>query len=137
VNRQNAKDAKVGLEPDDELDRLAHAVIGAAIEVHRTLGPGFLESVYERALCLELRARGIRFDCQVPVAVFYKGKPVGEGKLDLLVDRKLVVELKTVESILPIHVAQALSYLRATRKKLALLFNFKDMPLGTRRIVRS
>ena len=81
-------------EPDASTDALAHAVIGAAIEVHRHLGPGFLEEVYEEALCLELRLRQIPFERQKLVRIDYKGEYVGEGRLDLLVGDRLVVELK-------------------------------------------
>lgn len=128
-----------GREPDAALDEWAHAVIGAAIEVHRELGPGYLESVYEEALGVELGLRNIPFVRQRPFAVTYKGKPVGEGRLDLLVDDSLVVELKTVESLLPIHKAQTLSYLKALDLHLALLINFKVPVLrdGIQRIVRS
>jgi GxxExxY protein len=72
-------------EIDGDLDAMAHAVIGAAIEVHRTLGPGFLEAMYEEALCIELEARGIPFTRQVAVVAMYRGKPIGSGKLDLLI----------------------------------------------------
>ena len=127
------------MEPGSELDRLAHAVIGAAIEVHRSLGPGFLESVYEEALCIELDVRRIPFERQWPVAVNYKGHPVGEGRLDLLVGGMLVVELKAVEGVAPIHVAQVMSYLKATGHRLGLLINF-NVPFlksGIKRIVLS
>ncbi len=108
------------------MDALASQVIGAAIEVHRTLGPGFLESVYEAALCLELKSRGLAAVRQVTVTVSYKGHDVGEGRLDLLVENILVVELKSVEKLAPIHTAQTLSYLRATGFHLALLINFNE-----------
>lgn len=139
VNRQSAKDAKVLLEPDEELDRLAHRVIGAGIEVHRKLGAGFLESIYERALCVEFKACGLSYERQVPLAVHYRGVRVGEGRLDLLVGRRLVVEVKTVEEILPVHVAQVISYLKATRQPLGLILNFKvaRLPHGTKRVVLS
>jgi GxxExxY protein len=101
-------------EADSELNQLSQRVIGAAIEVHRELGPGFLESVYEQALCQELTTRGINFERQAVVVVSYKGVPVGEARLDLLVEKRLVVELKAVEELIPIHVAQVISYLRAT-----------------------
>ncbi|MBI2760193.1 MAG: GxxExxY protein [Chloroflexi bacterium] len=137
MNRQDAKDAKT--EPKEEVDQLAHAVIGAAVEVHRRLGPGFLESVYEEALCVELQLQGIPYVRQPTVAVQYKGRLVGEGRLDLLVAGSLVVELKAVEGLLPIHQAQVLSYLKATGHQLALLINFNEMALkyGIRRIIRS
>ena len=126
-------------EPERKTDELAHAVIGAAIEVHRVLGPGFLEEVYERALCVELRLRGIPFERQKPTKVEYKGEYVGEGRLDLLVDDRLVVELKAVREAAPIHTAIVLSYLKAIDRRLALLINFKVPRLrdGIRRIVLS
>jgi GxxExxY protein len=140
VNRQDAKGAKnLGLVEPAELDDLAHRVIGAALEVHRLLGPGFLESVYEDALCVELALRGIEFAGQVPVGVEYKGKRVGEARLDLLVGGSLVVELKAVEHIAPIHVAQVLSYLKATRLPLGLLISFNATLLqhGIKRVVQT
>ncbi|MGD0769458.1 MAG: GxxExxY protein [Tepidisphaeraceae bacterium] len=126
-------------EPDEELDRLAHEVIGAAIEVHRILGPGFLESMYEEALCVELKLRGIPFQRQVPVPVSYKGVAIGQSRLDLLVREKLIVEIKTVEALAPIHTAQAISYLKATGHQLAILINFNAAVLkdGIKRIVLS
>jgi GxxExxY protein len=124
-------------EVEESLNELSSAVIGAAIAVHRALGPGFLESVYEEALCLELTNRGIRFERQVSIAVQYKGQPIGEGRLDLLVDSKIVVELKAVETILPIHQAQVLSYLKMTGHHLGLLINFNVSILkdGINRII--
>ena len=125
------------VEPSTELDDLAYAVIGAAIEVHRLLGPGFLESVYEEALCVELTIRGIPFARQLPIGVQYKGQKVGEARLDLVLDNSLVVELKAVERIAPIHVAQILSYLKATRLRLGLLisFNVAKLRLGIKRVI--
>ena len=127
------------LEPDAELDRLAHEVIGAAIEVHRVLGPGFLESVYEEALCVELASRGVPFARQVTVKVEYKGHTVGEGKIDLLVADRLIVELKAVEALLPIHSAQVISYMKAAGCRLSLLisFNVPVLKEGLKRIVLS
>ena len=126
-------------EPSTEIDQLARAVIGAAIEVHRVLGPGFLESIYEEALCIELESRGIPFARQVPVAVDYKGRKIGESRLDLLVGESLIVELKAVEALAPIHSAQVISYLKATRRHLGLLINFNVPVLreGLKRIVLS
>ena len=136
TNRQEAKDTKRG-EPTEEVDRLAYTVIGAAIEVHRVLGAGFLESVYQEALCLELQLQKIPFIPQAPVAVNYKGASVGEGKLDFLVGNSLIVELKAVENLAPIHSAQVLSYLKMTGHQLGLLINF-NVPIlkqGIKRIV--
>lgn len=126
-------------EPPEHLDELAHRVIGAAIEVHRALGPGFLEAVYEEALVLELKARKIPCERQVPVAVVYKGRAVGESRIDLIVDRRLVVELKATETITHIHLAQTLSYLKATGLPLGLVitFNVTILGRGVRRVVWS
>jgi GxxExxY protein len=126
-------------EPDVELDRLAHNVIGAASEGHRLLGPGFLELGYEGALCVELDLRDIAFVRQYPVAVNYKGFSVGDSRLDLLVDSRLVVELKAVEALLPLHTAQVISYLKTTGCSLGLLINFNVSVLkqGIRRIILS
>ena len=126
-------------EPGHHLDSLAAQVVDAALDVHRTLGPGFLESVYEEALSVELRLRGIPHCRQAPVTVQYKGFSVGEGRIDLLVDGSLVVELKAVESLAPIHVAQVLSYLKASRLHLGLLitFNVPQLRRGVRRVVLS
>jgi GxxExxY protein len=136
MKRHDAK-AEEAEEPDPEIDRWAHEVIGAALEVHRTLGPGFLESIYEHALCLELQARGVPFRRQVPLTVRYKGQIVGRGQLDLLVGRQLVVELKSVETLAPIHSVQLRSYLKALGQPLGLLINFNVHLLqdGLRRIV--
>jgi GxxExxY protein len=138
TNRQDAKDAK-RREPSEEVDKLAYAVIGAAMEVHRVLGPGFLESVYQEALEVEFQVRGIPFQPQKTVAVTYKGYQVGEGRLDFLVGDALIVELKAVQNLDPIHQAQVLSYLKMTNYPLALLINFNVSLLkdGIRRIVLS
>jgi GxxExxY protein len=109
---------------DDEIEALAHAVIGAAIEVHRELGPGYMESIYEQALCAELNARGVAFEKQVVFDVDYKGVKVGQGRLDLLVGGRLVVELKVVDKVLGVHKQQVVSYLKAWREPVGLLLNF-------------
>ncbi len=123
----------------DELNQLTYAVIGAAIEVHRVLGPGFLESVYQRAMELELASRRIRFDRQLLVPVEYKNCVIAEHVLDLVIEGQLVVELKAIESILPVHHAQLLSYLKAGAFELGLIVNFHSAVLknGVKRIVRS
>lgn len=126
-------------EPNSEVDALAREVIGAAIEVHRIMGPGYLECVYEDALCVELELRGIPISRQVLFGVEYKGKRVGESRLDLLVANQLVVELKAVEELLPVHKAQVISYLKATGRELGLLINFNVPVLkdGVKRVVLS
>ena len=138
MKRQDAKDARAEFqEPEADLDRLASIVISAAVEVHRHLGPGFLESVYEQSICVELGLRGVAFESQVPIAVEYKGRPVGTGRLDLLVEDRLIVELKAVAGLEPIHNLQVLSYLKAFRRSLGLLINFNVPVLlrGVRRVV--
>lgn len=127
------------VEPDTETDKLARSVIGAAIEVHKTLGAGYLESVYEAALCTELEFREIGYVNQCPVSVLYKGRYVGDGRLDLLVENRLIVELKALESLLPIHTAQLMSYLKMTNLHLGLLINFNVPVLkqGIKRVVLS
>ena len=123
--------------PGEEVDRIAHAVIGAAIEVHRELGPGYQESVYEEALCIELGLRGIASSRQRAVSVQYKGHAVGAGKVDLVVEDRLIVELKAVEELHPAHVGQVISYLKATGLRLGLLLNFgaATMKEGIKRVV--
>jgi GxxExxY protein len=119
-------------------NELSGAIIGAAIEVHRLLGAGLLESVYEEALAIELEDRGLPFAKQVEVSLQYKGRHLRHLlKLDLLVADTIVVEVKSVERILPVHEAQLLSYLRLTGKKLGLLINFNSAILSksVRRIV--
>jgi len=111
-------------EPGAELDRLAYAVIGAVIAVHMALGPGLLEAAYEEALCIELGLRGIPFARQVTLSVEYKEHHVGEARMDVLVDEQLILELKAVDCIAPIHIAQLLSYLKISRLRLGLLSNF-------------
>ena len=126
-------------EPPRHIDELARATIGAAIEVHRHLGPGFLESIYEQALAVELELRGVPFARQVPIPALYKQRSVGDARIDLLVGGALVVELKAVELVLPIHEAQLMSYLRLLKQPLGLLINFNVRVLrdGVRRVVVS
>jgi len=125
------------MEPRPELNRLTEQIIGAAIEVHRTLGPGFLESVYEQALATELKLLGIPFERQFRFNTVYKGEVVGEGRVDMLVANAVIVEMKAVKSLLPIHQAQVISYLKAMNKQLGLLLNFNVhvMKSGIRRVV--
>ena len=111
-------------------------IIGAAIEVHQQLGPGLLESIYEECLCRELRFRGIPFERQVPVPILYKGHELDQGyRIDILANR-IVVEVKAVERILPVHEAQAITYLKLMGLPTALLFNFHTAVLkdGIRRL---
>ena len=124
-------------EPGVEVDRLASSVIDAAIEVHQVLGAGLLETTYEQALAIELELRGIDFKQQEPIALKYKSRAVGNARLDFLVGGLLVVELKAVDTLLPIHHAQVINYLKATGCELGLLINF-NVPLlrdGLKRVV--
>jgi GxxExxY protein len=119
-------------------EEIAHQIIGASIEVHRLLGPGFLESVYEKALAYELQLRGLKVERQKDILVPYKDIQIEGQRLDLLVGGRVIVELKTVEALAPIHQAQLLSYLKATKLRLGLLINFNVMVLkdGVKRLVR-
>ncbi|QDU90697.1 hypothetical protein Pla175_41070 [Pirellulimonas nuda] len=124
-------------EPSEQVDQLAYQVVGAAIEVHRVLGAGFLESVYAKAIAVELLLRGVAFEIEHPISLRYKGQPVGDARLDLLVGGLRIVELKAVERIIPIHHAQVINYLRATELQLGLLINFNVSKLtdGIERVV--
>jgi GxxExxY protein len=126
-------------EPDAALDALVKVVFLAALEVHRILGPGFLESVYEEALAVEFRLRGIPFERQTPVGIAYKGERVGEGRMDFLVDGRLIVEIKAVSALAPVHTAQVISYLKSTGHQLGVLINFNVVLLkdGFKRIIHS
>ncbi len=121
-----------------EFDPLSNQVIGCALEVHRTLGPGLLESVYEQALAYELIAQGLKVQIQVPLPVAYKTVKLDCGfRLDLLVADQLIVELKSVEALHPLYEAQLLTYLKLTGLKTGLLINF-NVPLlknGIKRLV--
>jgi GxxExxY protein len=127
------------LEASREAEELARKVIGAAIEVHRHLGPGLLEFTYEEALAIELRLRGIPFARQLEQDVHYKGQCIATCRLDLLVGGLIVVELKAVESITAIHVAQTVAYLAITGLELGLILNFNRATLkdGVRRVIRT
>jgi GxxExxY protein len=121
-----------------EDEEVARQVIGAAIEVHRLLGPGFLESIYRRALCHELSLRGIPFEYEKELLVPYKEIRIPGQRYDILVAGRILLELKTVEALAPIHQAQLLSYLKATGLRLGFLINFKVLVLkdGIKRLVR-
>jgi GxxExxY protein len=128
----------MGHEPvSDEDEELAKRVIGAAIEVHRTLGPGFLERVYEEALCYELTEASVPFECQKRLLVPYKKISIQGHRIDLLVGGCIIIELKCVDDFSPIHQAQLISYLKATGLRLGLLLNFRVVLLkdGIKRIV--
>ena len=117
------------------LNELTYLINGAIFEVSRILGPGFLEKVYENALLMELKARGIKAAAQYPIKVRYKDQIVGEYFADLLVEDKVIIELKTVDKIEKIHEAQLLNYLKATGIKVGLLVNFKSTKADIKRFV--
>jgi GxxExxY protein len=117
-------------EPDPELNVLTEQAIGAAIEVHRELGAGLDEALYEAAMCIELRRRQVPFDRQVVQMVHYKGEPIGEKRLDLIIAGRVVIELKAVEVLTPLHKAQLRTYLKITGLRLGLLINF-NVPVLT------
>jgi GxxExxY protein len=124
----------------EEINRITEKIIGAAIEVHRELGPGLLESAYETCLSFELAERGLGVDRQKPLPIVYKGIRLDAGyRLDLLVEENVVVEIKAVEELAPIHQAQLLSYLKLSGCKIGLLINFNVPVLknGIKRIINT
>ena len=117
------------------INEITYKINGAIFEVNRILGPGFLEKVYENALLIEIRVRGLKVENQVPINVKYKGNNVGQYIADLLVEEKVIVEIKTVEKLTNIHEAQLLNYLNATGIKIGLLVNFKNRKAEIKRMV--
>nr|MBS0038135.1 GxxExxY protein [Saprospiraceae bacterium] len=119
-------------------NQISREIIGAAIEVHQELGPGLLENTYKHFLFYELRRRGLRARVEVPIPVIYKEERLDIGyRMDLLVEDKVVVEVKAVEALSPIHLAQILTYLRLKGNKLGLIINFNTLLLknGIKRVV--
>lgn len=111
---------------DESTESVIKTIIGAAIEVHKELGPGFLEKVYEQAMSLELTHRGLSYTRQVSVDVYYKNVIVHGQVLDMIVEGKVILELKSVAELLPIHEAQIISYVKSTKISAGLLINFKE-----------
>jgi GxxExxY protein len=131
MNQESRKTGK-----DLRESQLTEQIIAAAIRVHRTLGPGFLESIYEEALAVEFALSGIQFIRQYPVPMFYRDHQIGEHRLDFLVEAKIVVELKAISQLEDIHFAIGRSYLKATNLQDGLLFNFATTPLPVKRFCR-
>ncbi len=120
---------------DLELKKLTGKIIECAITVHKKLGPGFLESIYQSALPMELMIQGLKVETQKEIKVFYDGKEIGLHRLDLVVERQVIVELKTVKAFDDSHLAQVLSYLKAADLRVGLLLNFAKAVLKIRRVI--
>jgi GxxExxY protein len=120
-----------------EHEALTQQIIGAAIEVHRRLGPGFIESVYEKALIIELKKRGLSVQDQIEVIITYDGEKVGRHRIDLLIDDTIVVDLKAINNLEEIHFAVVRSQLRALGRQHGLLLNFAKITLEPRRVIAS
>jgi GxxExxY protein len=119
------------------LEALSREIIGAALEVHRTLGPGFVEAIYKSALCRELDLRGLSVESEREVVITYKNHMVGRHRLDLVVESQVIVELKAASAIADVHLAQALSYMTATGMELTLIVNFGRPSLAWKRLVKT
>ncbi len=117
-------------------EELTGKIIGAAIEVHRSLGPGFLESVYHQAMVMELKKKGIKVQSEFEVPIYYDGLEVGKHRLDLLVEDTVIVELKAVKTFEPVHFAIVKSYLKAANKEHGLLINFSNIKIEARRVTK-
>ena len=121
--------------PKHQFEELSNTVIGAAIEVHKELGPGFLERIYEEAFKIRLSEDGIRFESQKEVKVKFHGVEIGIHRMDLNLENQIVIELKAVKELLDIHMAQLRSYLKATKLRTGLLLNFSKPKIEIKRIV--
>ena len=120
-----------------EINVLTHKIIGHAIEVHRVLGPGLLETIYEAAMCIEFDDAGVKYERQTRLPAYYKGRLLGEYRVDLVVDDLVLVEVKAIERLNPVFEAQLLTYLRLTGKRIGLLINFNSRLLkdGVKRLI--
>ena len=118
-----------------EINDITYAINGAVFEVNHVLGPGFLEKVYEKALLIELKSRGLMAESQVPIKVFYKRNVVGEYFADIFVEKKVIIEIKTVKKLDNVHEAQLLNYLKATEIQVGILVNFKHPKAEIKRMV--
>jgi GxxExxY protein len=121
----------------DEEETVAAEVISCALAVHRDVGPGYLEALYQNALCIELGARSVAYELQRVINVTYRGRPIGTHRVDLIVQGLVIVELKAVEALVPAHRRQVVSYLKASKLRLGLLINFSEELLkhGVKRVV--
>lgn len=122
---------------DNSHNELTKAVIGCAMRVHTTLGNGFPEIIYQRSLAIELERSGMQFEQEIHLPVYYLDKEVGARRVDFLVDQRVVVELKALTEITPLHYAQIINYLKAYRLEVGLLLNFGEVSLKYKRFLRS
>ncbi len=137
---QRHRDNMINNKDFDYLNELSGAIIGAAIEVHKEIGPGLLESAYEECLKVELMSRGMQVETQVDLPLYYKGKPTGKTyRIDMLVNDEVILELKSVELLKNVNEIQLVTYLKLANKKLGLLINFNEAVLkdGIRRKINS
>ncbi|MBA2492778.1 MAG: GxxExxY protein [Gammaproteobacteria bacterium] len=137
MDKQDKQDKQDGQDAELKHAQITKSIIGCAFEVINELGPGFLESVYEKALLLALRQKGLSAMFQHPVKVMFRGECVGDFYADLLVEEKVIVELKAVKAIVPEHQAQIINYLNATGIEVGLLINFGNPRLEYKRFTRS
>lgn len=122
-----------------EVEKIGRMVIGCGIAVHRYFGPGYKEAIYVESMCLEMDSRGINYERETSILVYYKGRPVGSHRLDLLIEGALILECKVAECLLKVHTRQVVSYLKATDLRLGYVFNFNVDVLtegGIKRVVR-
>jgi GxxExxY protein len=119
----------------ESLNKITQKIIGLAIEVHTKLGPGFIEKIYQEALAFEFDKNGLRYEKEKIITIEYKEKVLGEQRLDFLVEDSVILETKAIERIGDIHLAQVLSYLKATDKKLSLILNFANTRLEIKRVI--
>ena len=133
--RENMSENTKTDEKGHQFEDLSKKIIGAAIKVHKELGPGFLESIYEEALKVELSEHRFQYDSQKEIEIRYQGVPVGLHRLDLVVENKIIVELKAVKELSDVHFAQLRSYLKASGLKIGLLLNFSKPTLEVKRVV--
>jgi GxxExxY protein len=137
ANAKARKDESPKRELWGPVEQISAEIIGAALAVHKELGPGFLESIYHAAMRVSLTHRSIPFESQFPVDVHFEGDVVGRARIDLVVANQVVLELKAVESLRDVHFVQLKSYLRATGLHIGLLFNFNASTLTIKRIVQN
>ena len=122
----NGTPRRLGGTELEKINAVTQRIIGSAIEVHRVLGPGLLESIYDAAMCIELDDRGLNYARQVRIPAFYKGRALGNYMVDFIVEDLVVVEIKSVTVMLPVYEAQLLTYMRLAAKRVGLLMNFKS-----------